>query len=262
MSLESVLNQINSYKQFANENVEDGPAETLNGRRGRKNQAIEQLAVLKSMYRLDLLKSAVFIIVAGSQRKDFETIATGEGFKLFSADPDQFYSDLSGRIHPTLYLGKEGQQNLFDVLGRHLEDKMMELDANQYNQLIFKEKYLKPVKTQEEFTSIVKEAINEQIGAEIVGIQATTSILDEAINRNHSGKTTSILLSTSDEKLTQDLLKDLGIRGNRVMLVLAGKVSKSLNNFSSESINTFKVKEVTEENVKATIDSMKTLLKK
>lgn len=262
MSLENVLKEINTYKPFAEENVEDGPMETLNGRRGRKHQAIEQLKVLKTQYRLDLLRSAVFIIVAGTQRSEFETIATGEGFKLFAADPEQFYSDLANRVAPSLYLGKEGVSNLFDVLGRHLEDKMGELDANAYNQLIFKEKYLKPVSTAAEFVSVVKEAINEQIGAEIVGIQAVTSILDDAISRNHTGKTTSILLSTSDEKLAQDLLKDLGSRGNKVILVLAGKSTKSLSSYNGELVNVIKVKEVNEESVKSTLDSIKTQLKK
>ncbi len=262
MSLESVLKEINVHKPHANENVEEGPVETLNGRRGRKHQALEQLIVLKRQYRLDLLRSAVFIIVAGSQRKEFETVATGEPFKLFSADPEYFYNDLSNRVPPVLYLGKEGEQNLFDVLGRHLEDKMMELDANQYNQLVFKAKYLKPVKSQEEFKAIVKEAINDQIGSEIVGIQAVTSILDDAINRNHVGKTTSVVLSVNDEKLTQDLLKDLGTRGNKVLLVLAGKAPKNLVSYTSETVGVLKVKDVTEESVKTTLDQIKSLIKK
>lgn len=261
MSLETVLKEIHAYKPFAEEDAEAGPVETLNGRRGRKNQAIEQLRVLKSQYRLDLLKSAVFVIAVGSLRSEFEKTAT-ETFKLFSADPEQFYKDLSGRIPPSLYLGKEGVSNLFDIVGRHLEDKMTELDANQYNQLIFKEKYLRPVSTQEEFTSIVKEAINEQIGAEIVAIQAVTSILNDAIDRKHASKTTSIVLSTGDEKLAQDLLKDLGARGNRVTLLLAGKTSKALTAYTNEAVNVVKLKEVSEESVKMALDSIKSSLKK
>ena len=262
MSLETVLKEIQTYKPFAEENVEGGNEATLNGRRGRKNQAIEQLKLLKTQYKNDLLKSAVFIIVAGSQRKEFETIATGEKYKLFSSDPEQFYNDLAGRVSTSLYLGKEGVSNIFDVLGRHLEDKMGELDANQYNQLIFRDKYIKPIASKEEFVAIVKEAINDQIGAEIVAIQAASSILNDAIERGHSGKTTSIVLSTNDEKLTLDLLKDLGNRGNKVILVLAGKATKALNGFTSEIVNIIKVKETTEEAVKDTLDKIKSSLKK
>lgn len=261
MSLETVLKEIQTHLPFSKEDVENGPSETLNGRRGRKVQAIEALSRLKAQYRLDLLKSAVFIIVAGNQRKEFTEIATGDKYKLFSADPETFYNDLAGRVPPSLYVGKEGVNNIFDVLGRHLEDKMMELDALQYNQLIFKAKYAKPATNVAEFTEIVKEAINEQMGTEIVGIQAVTSILDDAIGRGHSGKTTSILLSTNDEKLVTDLLRDLGPR-NRTVLVLAGKTSKTLSNSSVDLITTLKVKEVTEESVKTTLDSIKNSLKK
>jgi hypothetical protein len=258
MSLESILKDIHSYQPFANENVEDGPMETLNGRRGRKNQAIEQLRVLKAQYRTELLKSAVWIVVTGSESKEFETIATGEAFKLFASNPEQFYSDLANRVAPTLYLQKEGVSNLFDVLGRHLEDKMGELGAEQYNQLIFKEKYIKPIKNQAEFAAIVKEAINEQMGTEIVGIQSVTSILDDAIARNHSGRTTSILLPTNDDKLVLDLMRDLGIRGNRAVLVVAGKVPKALRDIQDKIV----VKEVTETSVKGTLDTIKNSLRK
>ena len=134
---------------------------------------------------------------------------------------------------------------------------MGELDVNSYNQLILREKYIRPVSSQADFTTIVKEALNEQIGSEIVGIQAVTSILDDAISRNHTRKTTPILLSTGDEKLALDLLRDLGTGGNRVLLVLAGKASKAYK--GQESIN---VKEVTEESVKSALDSIKSSLKK
>jgi hypothetical protein len=256
MSLEKVLKEIQVQKPFAEEDVNSGPVETLNGRRGRKNQAIEALSRLKSEYLSDLLKSAVFIIVAGSERAEFETTATSK-FGLFSTDPETFYNDLSGRVPPALYLGKEGAHNLFDVMGRHLEDKMNELGVSQYNQLIFKERYIKPVKNQSDFTAIVKQAINEQLGAEIVAIQAVNSILDDAINRNHASKTTTILLSTNDEKLVGDLVKDLDKRGNKVSLVLAGKYPKSLKESATAT-----VKEVTEDSVKSALDQVKNSLKK
>jgi len=255
MSLEKVLKEIQVQKPFAEEDVNSGPMETLNGRRGRKNQAIEALSRLKAEYLSDLLKSAVFIIVSGSQRTEFESVAT-KTFQLFSADPELFYNDLANRVPPALYLGKEGVQNLFDVMGRHLEDKMNELGVSQYNQLIFKERYIKTVNNKADFTEVVKQAINEQLGAEIVAIQSVNSILDEAILRGHTGKTTTIVLSTGDEKLVTALVKDLDQRGNKVSLVLAGKGSKALKDLATASL-----KEATEETVKAALDSIKTSLK-
>lgn len=257
MSLENVLKEIQRLKPFAEENVESGPPETLSGRRGRKHQAIESLTRLKREYRQDLLRSAVFIVVSGNQRSEFETIATGDKYKLFSADPEQFYNDLAKRIPPVLYEGKESVSNMFDILGRHLEDKMNELDAIGYNQLIFKAKYFKTVRNVSEFTSLVKEAINEQLGSEIVGIQAIASILDNAIATGHNAKTTSIVLNTGDEKLATDLIKDLERLTSRVFLVLAGKSSKGLK--AEENIS---LKDVSEETVKQTLDTIKSSLKK
>jgi hypothetical protein len=262
MSLESVLKEIQTQKPFSEEDVDSGPSETLNGRRGRKNNAIEMLKTLKAQYRLDLLKSAVFILTVGSQRKEFEDIATGEKFNLFSSDPEEFYNDLAGRVPASLYLGKEGAQNVFDVLGRHLEDKMTELDSLGYNQLIFKEKYIRALTNASQFTSIVKEVINDQMGTEIVGIQAIQSIMNKAIERGHASKTTSVVLSVGDEKLAMDLLRDLGERGNRIVLVIAGKSPKSLNGYTNDIVSVLRIKEATEETVKQTLDQIKSSLKK
>jgi hypothetical protein len=83
MSLEQILKEIKEVKPFAEGDAEDGPIETLAGRRGRKVQATERLKQLKRQYIRDL----------------------------------------------------------FDVLGRYLEDKANELDISEYPQLIFKDRY-------------------------------------------------------------------------------------------------------------------------
>jgi hypothetical protein len=43
MSLQTVLAEIKKVKVFADEDTSTGEASTLNARRGRKNQAVEQL---------------------------------------------------------------------------------------------------------------------------------------------------------------------------------------------------------------------------
>ncbi len=256
MSLEATIKEIKTLKPLAEENVESGPIETAAGRRGRKNQAIERIRLLKDSYINELLRSAIFIVVSGDGREEFEKIASGEKFNLFSADPEEFYKDLSKRVAPAIYTSRTDVSNLFDILGRHLEDKMNELGASEYNQLIFKEKYVQPAKTTEEFTSIVKQAINEQVGAEIIGIQAVNSIVDKAIESGHSAKTTSIVLSTNDQNLVQYMLSDLQKRGNKVFLVLAGSSDKNLRGLEDAAVG-----EVTEESVKKTLNSIKKSLK-
>lgn len=260
MSLDVILKEMKNLIPFAEEDPDSGPAETMVGRRGRKQQAIQRLADLRIQYSYELRKSAIFMIVAGEERGLFESIATSEKFGLFSADPEEFYKDLAGRVHPSLYTKNASPSNLFDILGRHLEDKMLELlgPQGEYNQLIFKEKYISKVSTPADFAQVIKTAINEQIGSEIVGVQAAYSILDKAIKKGHSAKTTSIVLSCDDETLALQLSNDLTRITSRVFVVNAGTVSKDLRAVEG-SIN---LKEVTENSVKSTLDKIIKSLKR
>lgn len=233
MSLQSVLTEIKKVKPFAEEDTSTGEPATLNARRGRKNQAIEQLKRLKRDYKQQLMLNTVFIVSVGSEREEFAKIAS-EDFGLFVADPEAFYKDLAGRVAPVLYLGKEGVSNIFDVLGRHLEDKMMELDINAYNQLLFKAGYAQKINSQEEFTQLVKKAINDQIGSEIAGIQAIESLVDQAIEKNHADKITPVVLTTGDIEFAMSLVKDLLRLSTNVFLTVTGESDKNLK--SSEGV--------------------------
>lgn len=258
MSLEKILNEIKLIKPFVTEDVDSGPAETLNARRGRKFQAMEQLKRLKREYRLSLLDTAVFIITTGNEKEEFQRIAT-ENCGCFSADPEEFYKDLANRVHPTLYLGKEGISNIFDVLGRHLEDKMIELDIIEYNQLFFRQEFNKKIETTQDFVEMIKKTINTQIGAEIIGIQAVTSLVDKALEREHSFNITPIVLSTSDERLIGDMTKDLQKLTKRIFVVSAGEdVSEVVKTIEDSMI----VKELTKENVDKVFKSIKKMIKK
>jgi hypothetical protein len=258
MSLESIIKEIQSLRPVANEDVEGGPLNTLAGRRGRKNQALIRLKDLREEYIKNLIRSSMFIIVTGAKRNEFTALATGEAFGLFSADPEEFYKDLANRAPPTLYQQNASASNLFDILGRHLEDKMGELGLSEYNQLIFREKYISNVKSANDFAGVLKVAINEQIGSEIVGIQAVNSIANDAITRGHGAKTTPIVLNTGDDKLALQLSADLERLTNRVFVVNVGKAAKELKAVEL-AIN---LKDATEDSVKAALDQIKNSIKK
>jgi len=252
MSLETTLKEIQSLKPFAEEDVESGPVNTMAGRRGRKTNAINRINTLKLQYVSELLDTAIFLVVCGNRREDFEKIATNETFNLFSTDPETFYKDLASRVHPSLYHGRTSPTDLFDVVGRHIWDKMVELGVQGYNQVVFRDQYVQSIDTPEQFEKLLKVAINEQIGAEIVGIQAVNSIANKAMAANHSTKTTPIILNTQDEKLAMDLMDALPPK-HRTVLVIAGKVGKELRNVEDAIL----VKDVSEESVKSTLDKIK-----
>ena len=256
MSLHKIVEEIKKVRVFANEDVSSGPSETLNGRRGRKAQAIEQLKRLKRDYKKELLRSAVFIVSTGEDQDKFSQAATDD-FACFAADSDEFYKDLAGRVPPTLYLGKEGVSNVFDVLGRHLEDKMMELDINEYNQLIFKAHHAQVVKSADEFTQVIKDAINQQIGSEIVGIQAIQSLLDKAVEKNHAAQITPVVLNTKDENFALSLMKDLQRLNPKVFLVVSGNASAEIKAVEDAQV----LDEASKKNVGAVLTKIKKSLK-
>lgn len=251
MSLETTIQKLKELKPYAEENVEEGPVETLNGRRGRKNQALEQIGNLKRQYLSELLSSAVFIVVVGSKRDEFEKVATSKPYSLFATDPETFYKDLAGRVDRRVY-GNSGQTDIFDILGRHLEDKMLELGLREYNQMVFRESYVQPINNVEQLTTLLKTAINDQIGAEIVAVQAVNSIVDKAIENNHKTSTTPIVLNTQDEQLALDLIRDLQQK-RPAFLVVAGEVGKKLTGIEDSVV----LEEVNKASVKTALDQIK-----
>jgi hypothetical protein len=256
MTLAEIVKEIKEIKPFADEKLDGGPVETLNARRGRKLQSMERMRQLVTTYTRELGKSSLFIVVTGSARDEFTKLAAEVG--IFTANSESIYKDLVSRISPELYMGKETMVNLFDVLGRCLEDKALELDIIGYPMLRYEEKYRVAVHNKEDFTKLIKRVINDQIGAEIAGISAIQTVAKEAMEKEHSAKTTSIILPTSDDTLAIELMRDLGRLSPRVFMIAAGKVPKSIKGFSG----VVSVKEPTMDSVTAALKEIKSSLNK
>lgn len=208
MSLQRIMNEIKKTKQFANEEVLDEPRETLGGRLSRKRKAQADMRSLTEEYRIELLRSAVFVLVTGETHEQFVKIASEE-MKFFSADVNQFYSDIASQVSPQLYDGKESNPNLLDVVSRVLETKALEVGILGYPMIMFKQEHRRVIRGKSEFISLVKQIISAQMGTEVIGIQAAKSILNKAIDMGHDAKTTPILLSVSDETELKQLIVGL-----------------------------------------------------
>lgn len=257
MNLSQIVEQIKSVSVLANEDVENGAIETLNARRGRKARAVESMKDLKRQYTLELMRSAVFILVAGASKDTFTSIAT-ESFGCFSAGADDFYNDLANRIPESVYAGKESVANLFDIVGRHLEDKAGEIGIVGYPQFRFKSEYKRHIGSKAEFVSLLKQAFNEQIGGELVGINATHALTDSAIAKSHSARITPIILNTDDEKLALELIPALERLTPKVFLVVSGKASKATKSVSDAIV----LKDSTPETVEAALTTIRGSLRK
>jgi hypothetical protein len=170
----------------------------------------------------------------------------------FSVDPDTIYNELAAKIPELIYKGKSGNTGLFDILGRHIEDKANDLNLAEYNYIIYKQTYAQPLNTREDLSKLIKKAVNEQIGAEIVGIHALRHISKEALKRSHDSKTTAVVLPTNDEAFALDLAKTLKKISKKVHVVVAGKSSKSAKSIAGATI----LKEVNHESVMECLKSL------
>lgn len=251
MSLKQIIEQIKVQQPLADEDVESGAAETLNARRGRQRQAVEQLKLLRDQYTQELMRSTVFILAVGDQSEEFTKLLSTE-YGAFSADPEAFYSDLAGRVNPQLYKGRESSSSMFDTLSSHLEDVALKMQIIGYPQLIFKAQYRRMLNDENDFRGLVREAINDQMGSEIVGIAAVRSVSSKAIEKGHSDKVTPIVLNVEDPNLAVSLLDTLKRLTPNVAMVTVGKAPKG---FKDRSVNT--LKNVSNENVEFTLNLIK-----
>ncbi len=236
----------------ADMDVSMGSPETFGGRIGLKRAATETLQRLKVQYTDELRASTMFIVVTGASRDSFSQVASSDTFGCFSADPDEFYKDLVSRINPVLF-GKESTASLFNIANNILFDKILELDILTDHMILFSEKYNLGVKSAEDFVPLIRGAINDQVGSEIVGINAVRSIVDKAVEKKHSATVTPVILNTADEKFALDLEKNLKRLKSKVFLVVAGKASKALHG----TAGAVSVKTVSEDSVGEALSSIR-----
>lgn len=258
-NLQKVLAEIKATLPVASEDLNEDDSTgfaTLSGRRGRKRAAEERLKQLRYDYSILLRESAVFLIVVGSER-DALTELLDPAFNCFKANPEELYSDIVGRINESLY-GRDSTSSLFGLASRYLEEKAIDLGVTGMPLMTFKNEYDVPIKNKEDMTSLLKMVINSEVGAELAGVQAVHSVIDAAIAREHSGRTTSIVLNTGDLKLAADLDDALQRLTPRVYTIVAGKLPKGVK----ANPGSVTIKEINEEKVTAAMESIKASLKR
>lgn len=232
------------------------PGTEVNQRRmrlGNIMQAKEQLRGLKQEYRKELSSRAAFIVVVGTQANKFAEIAETE-FSCFSVNADDFYTELTNKVPAVLYTNVSSSQNLFEHVGAALEDRARELDIVSYPALVFESKYKKMLKNKEEMLTLVKTAVNDKIGAEIVGIDALSKITQDVINSGLSGKVIPVVLHVEDSLIVEELVKGLkrSITRNAFIVSTGTKVDAKIKEKSLESI-----KSVNAESVEKTLLKVK-----
>ena len=257
MTLDSILKEIDKNRPYAEAVLDMNSPGTYRARLGLKKSSEEIIVRMKREYKEELLKSSAYIIVTGSAKDAFSELASSDKFGCFTVNPDNFFMELAENvspptIKPSLY-GREGVKSLFSIAQNVFRDKATELGIVEYPFLAFNDKYHMAVNTKEEFANLLKTAIVDQVGSEIVGVYAANCIVDKAIEKRHAAPVTPIILGTSDEKFALSLSENLKKLKSKTFLVVAGKASKPVQGSNGAIV----VKNVSEENVADALTTIK-----
>lgn len=225
MTLQAILDRIKVLKPYIDEDLGEGHYSTLDSRRARQRNAIDETKDLKREYYNSLMKSSVFIVVSGQNKVEFVKNAETK-FDCFSADTMSMFKDLAKRIPKEIYLNKIAGPVLYDTLLNHLEDKAREMGVTSYPAFSYKSEYQRQLNSTEDLENAIKKVIVDQVGAELVGVEALNSILDKAISIGHVAALTPIVLTADDDKEALSLIEGLKRLSKRSYAVNAGKLHK------------------------------------
>lgn len=218
------------------------PGTDVNVRRvrlGNIMQAKEQLRLLSQEYRQALIARSTFIIVTGSLASKFSELAEAE-FSCFSANAEDFYTEMTAKVPAVLYQNVASSQNLFEHISAAIEERARKLDIVSYPALIFESRFKKNLKSKEEMLALAKIAINDKVGSEIVGIDALDKISQKVIDSELSGKTIPVILIAEDISIVEELARGLkrSLSRNTFVVSTGSKVDQKIKDISLTSLKT------------------------
>lgn len=250
-NLQVVMKQIKKVKEVA----EQDPGTDVLVRRqrlGKKRQAMEKLKDLYTSYRKEISQNCLIMLVSGTESEKFAEIASAD-FSCYSFKADDFYSKILDQVPSKVYMGRVASHEFFDHISARFEDRAREIDIIGYSPLYFDAKYKKSMKTREDSLNIVKRAMNEKVGSEVVGLDAIEQVSIKTVNEGFAGKVVPIVIHTQDETLTEELIGGLARITNKLFLINSGKSENK--NLINKSISD--IKKVTKKNVEETLIKIK-----
>lgn len=252
MNIQNLVKQIQEKNLAANDDLSDATNSTRSMREGNKRAAREALTDLKQEYRKQLLTSASYIVVNGSQSKELETAVESESLAL-TADSEEFYKELLSKIDERAYMNRPVDGTFFNALSNYLEEIAREIGIKSYPQLLFKSEYHQIISSKDQALKLLKQIVNKDLGSELVGIYTINRIMDRAINREQTDSFVPIFLTAEDKNLALTLSNDLRRLSPNVFLVCAGKTSKSLKSVQ----NSLSIDEVNKETIEQLLEAIK-----
>jgi hypothetical protein len=204
-SFESLIKEIEKNRTIAETPIpEDADPRTLTTRIGHQKRAKQNLQDLFLDYRKHVAQNAVFILTSGKQDKSFIDLATEE-YGCFEVSADEVYEKIADGINPRNYMNSSATPGLFDMLMSVFNDICDEVGIIGYPAVLFESKYKRQLNSREDFVMLVKEAFNDKVGSDLVGLYAINKVAGKAVNEGYSGTTIPVIIHTQDKELTTEL---------------------------------------------------------
>lgn len=208
-NFESLIKEINRNRELASRAIpEDADPRTLTTRIGHQKRAKQNLKDLFLEYRNHVRQNAVFILTSGKQHESFTSIATEE-YGCFAVNADEIYERIADEINPRNYINTSASPGLFDMLMSVFNDICDEIGIMGYPAVLFESKYKRQLKSKEDFVNLIKEAFNDKVGSDLVGLYAVHKVSRLGIDSGYSGTTIPVILYTEDKSLTENLESSL-----------------------------------------------------
>jgi hypothetical protein len=108
---------------------------------------------------------------------------------------------------------------------------------------MYNAKYARVLDNENELVDLLKRAVCDIVGPEVIGLDALERVTSEAVNKGYKSKLVPILVHSNDEEFVNSLSQPFRTLNPRVVRVAAGDVeSENLNPLVS-------IEEVNEDNV-------------
>jgi len=254
MSLDKIVEEIKTQREYASENPEEGNPSTQNFRVGRKNSAIENLSRLEELYKENLKKNLIAVVVNGSDASEFGTKA-----KELVEMPSISYSSLIDIVMATFNENHlEGKSSIAAVVDR-LNDSLSEIDDlidADVPLVEYKTSMDKSLKTMGELRDFITSLIDKNVGNDILTLFAIEKACQEALDMLYEGKRFAFTLPISDPSQADEAYNSLSRIVKSVFMVVAGRQGRGL---STEPVA--KLKDTNEESVMEALKAIKESIK-
>jgi len=228
-SFEALIKDIEKNKVLANKVLDKPDPRTYTTQLGHIKRAKENLSELYLEYRKEVMQRAVFILAKGAQSKSFIDIAEKEGYGCFDLNADSVYEEIADKVNERYYDNQQSSPALFDILMSSFNDVCDDIGIIGYPAVLFESKYRRRLKSKKDLVDLVKQAYNDKVGSELVGLYAVEKIARKAVNEGYSGKTIPIILHSKDKDLLDTLetsLKEITV--NVFKIATSSKQNKKL----------------------------------